>query len=72
MSDPRKAPRHTGDSLIAKARLAAGLTQEQLAARMGITQQTVANWERGARNPKLATIRKIADALGIDWQTLID
>lgn len=72
MSDPRKAPRHTGDSPIAKARLAAGLTQEQLAARMGITQQTVANWERGARNPKLASLRKIADALGVDWTSLID
>jgi len=72
MPDPRKAPRHTGDSPIAKARLAAGLTQEQLAARMGITQKAITNWERGARNPKLATIRKIADALGIDWTSLID
>lgn len=46
------------------ARLDAGLTQAQLAARVGVSQQQVAKLERPGANPSIATLRKIADALG--------
>jgi DNA-binding XRE family transcriptional regulator len=45
-------------------RLDAGLTQAQLAARAGVSQQQVAKLERPGANPSVATLRKIADALG--------
>lgn len=33
------------------ARIEAGLTQKQLADRVGVTQQTIAKWERGVSTP---------------------
>jgi DNA-binding XRE family transcriptional regulator len=54
---PRKKP-----SPLAAARRAAGLTQVQLAARVGIHPQTLAVAERGALSETLAA--RIAKALG--------
>ena len=54
----------TGD-LIKKARINAGITQAELAERLGITPQAVSQYERGIKNPKLETVRKIAEALGV-------
>ena len=47
------------------ARQGAGLTQAQLAARIGVSQQQVAKLERPGANPSIATLRKVADALGV-------
>jgi predicted RNase H-like HicB family nuclease/DNA-binding XRE family transcriptional regulator len=45
-------------------RLDAGLTQSQLATRVGVSQQQIAKLERPGANPSIATLRKVADALG--------
>lgn len=50
---------------IKAARKKAGLTQAELAARLGISYQGVAQWENDLRNPKYKTLQKIADALEI-------
>ena len=49
-----------------KARAAAGMSQAEVAERMGTTQSTVARLEsgRGKHSPSLATLRKYARALG--------
>jgi len=57
---------------IRVARKAAGLTQQALATRLGITQALVGHYERGIRNPKLATRSRIAEVLGIDVILLFD
>lgn len=50
---------------IRAARERAGLTQQQLGQRLGEkTFQNVSNWERGRRNPKAETLRKISEAIG--------
>jgi transcriptional regulator with XRE-family HTH domain len=41
-----------------------GLTQEQLAERLGVDQGTIAHWELGTRQPRLAKLQAWADALG--------
>lgn len=64
-------PRHTNDSRIAQARLAKGWTQGQLADAIGVEQSQIAGWETGARKPKVDALMRIADAMGIDWTTLI-
>lgn len=53
----------TGD-LIKKVRLQAGLTQAELAERLGVTPQAISQYERGVKKPKYETIRRIADAVG--------
>lgn len=47
------------------ARQDAGLTQAQLAKRAGVSQQQIAKLERPGANPSVATLRKVADALGV-------
>ena len=49
---------------ITDARIAAGLTQSELAHRVGIQRQSVSYFERGDRNPDPNTMAAIAEALG--------
>ena len=51
---------------ILKARLATGLTQSEVAARVGTTQSAIARLESGARrhSPSIATLQRYAKALG--------
>lgn len=71
MTDYRQAPRHTNKSPIAAARIAKGWTQRQLADALGVGQSIIARWETGGRTPKMQTLQRIADALGVDWLALI-
>lgn len=41
------------------------LTQQEFAARLGVTQPTVHRWEKGAFEPDTATLRLLADTAGI-------
>lgn len=47
-----------------EARLAKKLTQEQLAARAGVPQTTIARLESGTNNSTVATISRVAKVLG--------
>ena len=67
----RSDTRHTNDSRIAAARIAAGMSQAQLAERIGTTQQQLSRWETGARVPRVDVLKKIADALGVGVDVLI-
>ena len=50
------------------ARQDAGFTQADLAARIGVSQQQVAKLERPGANPSIATLKKIAVALGVRFE----
>lgn len=50
---------------LAKAREKAGLTQNELARRVKTTKSVVSRWERHPSNMRMATLQKIADALGL-------
>lgn len=58
-----------GEKLKA-ARLAAGMTQAQLAAAMGCTQKDISRWEAGLE-PRALTLKKMAQALGCKMDDLI-
>ena len=47
-------------------RVAAGITQAELADRIGTSQPAVAHLEGGRRTPTLVTLQKLAQALGRD------
>lgn len=49
---------------IAIAREEAGLNQKDLAERLGISQATLSNYEKGKRRVYLPQLQKIADELG--------
>ena len=51
---------------IKQARERSGLTQEELAERVGFLRTSVANLERGRQHTPLDVLMKIADALGIE------
>lgn len=47
-------------------RLENHMTQKELGEKTGIDSATIGKYERGVLNPKISTLRKIADALGCD------
>jgi DNA-binding XRE family transcriptional regulator len=49
---------------ILRLRIERGLTQEQLADKVGTTQSTIARLESGKANPSLLTLERVAAALG--------
>ncbi len=57
---------------VKELRVKNGLSQRELGERMGgITQQTVAQYEKAIEQPKMSTVRKIAEALGVYMSDLI-
>ena len=56
---------------IRSLRLAGGLTQADLAARVGIAQPNLAAFESGARRPSLYTLGLLAEGLGVDSARLL-
>lgn len=52
-------------------RVAGGLSQEDLATAAQIDRTYVSGCERGLRNPTLATLEKLADALSVPPHDLI-
>lgn len=55
---------------LARRREELGLSQTEVAARMGTSQSTLARLEQGSANPTLATVARLAKALGqkIEWR----
>lgn len=58
--------------LLHDARWMMGLTQAEVAQRAGVTQQTVALYERGARQPSLPTLSKLVAGCGLElaWRLI--
>jgi transcriptional regulator with XRE-family HTH domain len=53
------------------ARAEAGLSQERLSALAKLHRTEISLLERGERDPKLSTIMRLADALGVQAATLV-
>ena len=58
-----------GESLKA-ARKNAGLTQKELGERVGLSYQSIAQWENDLRKPKPETLQKLAKALNVSIWSL--
>ena len=56
---------------IKKIRREKNLTQKELAQKLGTSPQNLAQYENGKRNPKLKTIRQLADALDVPLYELV-
>jgi len=56
---------------LAEARKSSGLTQHQLADKLGVSQQMVDYYERRARNPSAVFVRRVAALLDVSADTLL-
>lgn len=56
---------------VAKARRARGLTQEQLAAKVGTTRETIGQIERGQKWTRIVTLHQLSKALEITFDDLL-
>ena len=61
----------TMGQLIKAARERAGMTQEELGKKIGVTGVAIMRYEKGQRQPRLAQLQAIASALGVPVQELI-
>jgi transcriptional regulator with XRE-family HTH domain len=52
-------------------RIRVALTQEELAAKAGIGKNTVNRVERNITEPHMSTLRKLAEALGVEPHELV-
>lgn len=56
---------------FARLRREKGLTQEDVEARSGLSQQYLSSLERGRRNPTVITLFELAQALGVSHVELV-
>lgn len=57
---------------LRKARIEAGLTQQQVADAMGITNSTYCGYETGKRQPDVQKIKQLSKILGISGDALLE
>ena len=56
---------------IKQLRESHGETQQKMAENLGVSQQTIAGWEKGQRNPSLETLSTLADYFGVSVDYLL-
>ena len=56
---------------IASLRKKAGLTQEELAEKLGISPQAVSKWENGTSDPSTSNLFALAKLYGISVEELL-
>ena len=56
---------------VAAARKAAGLTQETLGEKLGVSRQAVSKWERGEADPSTANLLALGRLYGVPAEELL-
>ena len=64
-------PAPTLGQLLVKLRKQKGLTQIQLAEKMGTTKRAIAYYEKQMNNPAIGTVEMLAEALGVPKEKLL-
>nr|DAO66773.1 MAG TPA: Helix-turn-helix XRE-family like protein [Caudoviricetes sp.] len=57
--------------VVRTKRMDRNITQEELAQRLGVSQQAIAKWENGSSQPRTALLPKLADILGCTVDELL-
>lgn len=55
-----------------KYRKANGITQRELAEKLGVAQPTITQYETGVRKPDIVTLKKLAKILGCTTDQLLE
>lgn len=56
---------------IAQLRKSKGLTQQQLAERLNLSNKTISKWETGAGSPDISNLLALAEILGVSVDELL-
>lgn len=56
---------------LAAARVNANMTQEKVAKALGLSTQTIINWENGKTQPKIDQCERLSELYGIPSQNII-
>ena len=56
---------------LKQLRLQTGLTQEQLAARIGVSSRTIKHWEHGTRTPSVSSLLALAHYFNVSPEWLM-
>jgi transcriptional regulator with XRE-family HTH domain len=64
-------PRHKRGEHLMSLRINAGFSQDDLAQRIGVPQQTIAFWERTGKTPRSEVLSQLAEALDVRVETLL-
>lgn len=56
---------------LRELRESAGLSQDELATKVGLTQQGISYLERGVRDGRMSTWRKVCEALDLNMSDLL-
>ena len=65
-------PRPSIGKHLMELRVNAGLSQEDLAQRIGVPQQTIAFWEQSDKPPRSEVLLDLGNALGVRVETLLN
>ena len=60
------------NDVLRQLRTDAGMSQEELAKRLGLAKSTISMYESGSREPSLEILEAIADTFNVDMNTLTD
>lgn len=58
-------------TMLRQLRKKAGMTQPELAKKLGVSRSTISMYELGSREPDFETLEGIADIFNVDMNTLI-
>ena len=71
MGRPAQTPRPAYGQHLAELREAVGLTQQQLAEKLGVPQSNITFWERSEKPPRGEVLPKLAAALNVSADQLL-
>lgn len=67
----RARPKYHDPEAVRRKRVAAGLSQVDLAERAGVSQPHISAMERGASSPSVEVLHALAEALGCDVEEIM-
>jgi DNA-binding transcriptional regulator YiaG len=57
---------------LARLRLDAGMSQAELAKKIGTSQPRLSQWERGDEKPSLENLKRLREALGVTYDQIME
>lgn len=60
------------DKIILEKRKELGLTQQELAHKLGVTDRSISRWERGTSTPDIHSLKRLSEILNISMDAFYD